>query len=67
MVCCSLKEQKENYSGIEKFFRFSFFRLLHLCFLSVIYLRSLFDKKYKKIFIFYKGFYRKACDEIKKR
>lgn len=65
MGCCSLKTQKEDYSKIERMLRLSFFVILHTFFLNLVYLKSVFNKNYKKVYIFYKTFYKKAYRELK--
>lgn len=65
MGCCSLKERKEKMGFFEKFLKFSFFRLLHITFLSLVYIKSRYNKKYLNIFRFYKQNYDKAYKEIK--
>jgi len=65
MGCCSLKKQKRDYSKIERLLRLSFFVILHIFFLNLVYLRSVFNKNYKNIYIFYNTFYKKAYKELK--
>ena len=64
MGCCSLKDSEKRYSKLSFLLRLSFFTLLHNSFLSITLLKSLFCKRYKKVYRFYKQFYKKARKEI---
>ncbi len=65
MGCCSLKEKDREFSGVSRFFRLNFFRLLHSAFLLVVLVRSLFNKRYAVIHDFYRKFYAKAEKELR--
>lgn len=65
MGCCSIKDSEKKHSKLGKFSRKLFFRLVHKSIILSSGIRSIINKRYKKIYRFHKKYYKKALGEIK--